>query len=230
MARSFQEYPELVSGFSEASDGTMSLKEGFENRTRYLAEHGLRPERTSHAKLIHGAQTLVVTSLDGWRIVDDADGLITASAGYGLAMTAADCLLVYAYDPIQQVIGMAHAGRRGLARGVLTEFLRTWYAAFPTKGSDLVISVSPGICSTHYTVSAEDAKQFVSWPNTCLQADDLVHLELRLVAMAQLTAGGINPSQVSVSPICTFENMRYFSYRRDHPPTRQLQVGYLMRK
>jgi copper oxidase (laccase) domain-containing protein len=53
---------------------------------------------------------------------------------------------------------------------------------------------------------------------------------LRYVALAQLLAGGVDRGRISFSMICTFENPRYFSYRRDHPPTSQLQVGYLMRK
>lgn len=229
MARSFQQYPELVSGFSEARDGTMTLNGAFDNRRRYLAERGLRPERTVHAYLFHGKDTIIVSGEDGGRIVPATDGLITAEVNLGLAMTGADCLLVSVYDPRLHIIGLVHAGGWGLGQQAITEFLRTWTGAFPTKPEGLVVSISPSICRQHFTVKPDEAAPFRPWPEACQQIDNLVHIDLRRIALAQLTGGGIPSSQIEISPICTFEQASYFSYRRDHPPTPQLQAGYIIR-
>ena len=47
-----------------------------------------------------------------------ADALITKQRGVALALTFADCTPLLLYDPVEQAIGLAHAGWRGTARGV----------------------------------------------------------------------------------------------------------------
>ena len=188
------------------------------------------PEIVVHAGLCHVTKTAIVTSTNGGQVIDDTDGLITAEVNLGLAMTAADCLLISAFDPKHRIIGLVHAGSKGLAQGVVTEFLQTWFATFPATLADLIIDISPSICPQHYTVIPEQAGHFSEWSEACVLEGDMVHLDLRHIAMAQLTASGIPKGVVTVSPRCTFEDPDFFSYRRDHPKTSQLQVGYIMRR
>lgn len=230
MARTLTDYPEIVAGFSQAADGTMSLNGKFDNRKQYLRAHGLDPKSVVHAGLCHGVRTAIVTSAAAGQVIDNTDGLITAEANLGLAMTAADCLLISIFDPRQQVIGLVHAGSKGLARDAVAQFIKTWLVAFPAKPADMIIDISPSICPEHYTVSINEAKHFAPWPDACQKRQTLMHLDLRRIAVCQLTASGVKPGSITVSPRCTFENHDLFSYRRDHPPTPQLQVGYLMRQ
>ena len=230
MARSLQNYPELTAGFSSAADGTMALQGGFTNRQYYLQQHDIDPRHAVHAGLCHGAQTAIVTAANGGSIISETDGLITTETDLGLAMTAADCLLLSVYDPTEKVIGLVHAGSKGLAQEVLTRFLDTWKKYFPLNPADLMIDISPSICPEHYTVTSEQAKNFTKWLDACQKRGALVHLDLRKIARQQLVDGGVTPGNISVSPQCTFEDNNLFSYRRDHPTEPQLQIGYLMRR
>src|SRR5258708_40102710 len=47
-----------------------------------------------------------------------ADAIITRQRGVALTMSSADCVPLMFYDPVEGVIGMAHAGWRGTARGI----------------------------------------------------------------------------------------------------------------
>ncbi len=226
----WSDFPNLVHGYSEAIDGTMAINGGFENRQHYLAQHGLRPAETVHAGLCHGTNIVVVTASDGGTIIPDTDGLITAEPNVGLAMTAADCLLISAYDPKRQVIGMVHAGRRGLAAEILLKFFQGWIEAFPSIASDCLVSISPGICADHYTVSKNDAAAFAQWPDACQKRDYDFRLDLRSVARQQLLTAGVQEGKMMFDSRCTFEDHALYSYRRDHPITPQLQVGYIVRK
>lgn len=223
-------FPELVVGFSRAEDGTMALDLGFKRRQAYLAAHGIDPQHVVHGGLVHGTRTVVATRANGGQVVADADGLITAELGVGLAMTAADCPLLFCYDPKNEIIGLVHAGSRGLAAGVLTEFLSTWQANSTSSMRDLVVTTSPSICGQHYTVDQSFGRQFSRWPEAMRSAGDIVHLNLRLVAKAQLVAAGISPNKIDLDPRCTYEDPDIFSYRRDHPPRPQVQLGYIMRR
>ncbi len=230
MIESFSVFPEIQSGFSSATDGTMAIVGGFENRQNYLATRGIDPHRTVHAGLSHGVGVAIVAHEDGGRIMADTDGLITTEANVCLAMTAADCLLISVYDPVRKVIGIVHAGSKGLAQNVVSIFLQKWESISPTDPRNMVVDVSPSICSEHYPVNTLDAQWFLAWPMALSLRPDGTHIDLRRIARAQLQAGGVVSSNISTSARCTFEDRELYSYRRDHPGESQLQVGYMMRR
>lgn len=220
----------IIWGYSRAAEGTMAIQGGWDNRLRYLQAQGLDPVKTVHAGLCHKTRTAVVTVADGGQVMPETDALITGEAKVGLAMTAADCLLVFGCDPVNNVIGLAHAGSRGLAKNILSEWLSTWMQTYPTNPDDLLISVSPSICPEHYVVDAKFAEYFAAWPDSMESRGEQIHLDLRRIARHQLAAAGVRTDHVTVSSECTFESAELFSYRRDHPTSSQLQVGYIMRQ
>lgn len=227
--RPLTDQAELVLGFSQAKDGTMSLNGGFDNRQAYLATHGLEPQRVVHAGLSHGTRIVHVTAANGGQIIPDTDGLITTEANVGLAITAADCLLVYVLEPRSKTIALVHAGRRGLADGILVTLVRQLRTLHLRPGH-LILGISPSICAEHYPVQRTDAKSFTSWPEACQAVGDRIHLDLRLVARRQLEVSGVPSENITIDPRCTFEHDDLFSYRRDQPAKPQLQIGYLMRR
>lgn len=220
--------PQVLQGFSSAVDGTMSIQGGWENRLSYLRKHGCDPVRVVHAGLSHGTTIAVVNEAHAGTVVPETDGLITSDAGVGLAMTAADCLLVFVHDPIASRIGMVHAGRRGLAANIIATFFDVWKTMGTPDLGSCVVTVGPSICAAHYTVSDTDAQAFAQWPQARDTRADGIHLDLREIAREQLLAAGIRNQQITVDQRCTFEEDKLFSYRRDHPLVPQLQVGYMM--
>jgi copper oxidase (laccase) domain-containing protein len=93
--------------------------------------------------------------------------------------------------------------------------------------NDMVVDVSPRICADHYVVTPEIATQFTAWPEACTVDGHLVHLDLQKVAQAQLEQSGVVPKNIGFAPVCTFENTKYFSYRRDRPEYPQVQLGWI---
>lgn len=205
----------------------MSLNGGFTRRLLYLKEHGLMPNRTVHAGLSHGNRVAVVTAANGGHVIEQTDGLITTEPNVGLAMTAADCLLVYVYSSRAPAIGLVHAGRRGLAAGILVNTIRLFRRLGIRPGA-LEVNISPSICPAHYAVQPQDAAPFKAWPEVVTRVGDYDQLDLRRVAWRQLHDSGVPEEAINVDPRCTFEERELFSYRRDHPTESQLQVGYMM--
>lgn len=224
----FPGQPEVRAEFTTVADGTMAIDGGWERRLALLADRGLTAGRVVHAGLAHGNQTTVVSAADGGQVMPATDGLITSGLGLGLAMTAADCLLLYIVDAKNNRLGLAHAGSKGLAQGVMTEFLKTWRGHFGPDLSQLQVEVSPAICPAHYTVDRVFAKHFDAWPEAQRPMGEQVQLDLRLIARQQLLAGGVSAARIRFSPTCTYETQGLFSYRRDHPARPQLQLGYLV--
>jgi len=102
---------------------------------------------------VHGA---VVVDVDGPHVLPgDADALVSACPGIALAVLTADCAPVALSSP-QGVIGVAHAGWRGLVAGVVE---RTAEAMRRLGATDIEAVVGPCIHPCCYRFGTEDLAQ-----------------------------------------------------------------------
>jgi YfiH family protein len=84
----------------------------------------------------------------------EADASFTDVPGLGLGVLVADCAPVLLADPEARIVGVAHAGREGMAAGVVTELLSAMSAA----GADparMHAVIGPHICGGCYEVPPE---------------------------------------------------------------------------
>lgn len=134
-----------------------------ENFARVGAELGV--QRFITLAQVHGPDVVVVDRpmLDEWGPEQHlgseatgirlrrADALVTTERGVALCIRVADCLPVLFADPERGVIGAAHAGRVGLAAGVLTNTV----AALRDLGArEIRAWLGPHICGACYEVPA----------------------------------------------------------------------------
>lgn len=140
-----------------------------------------------------------------------ADALVTTRRGVGLAIRVADCLPVLLADATAGVIGAAHAGRVGLAAGVLPATL----ARMADLGArEITAWIGPHVCAACYEVPAAMRDELATalpgaWATT---AWGTAALDLGRAAMLQLEAAGCRV--VRVDP-CTRETGTLHSHRRD---------------
>ena len=88
-------------------------------------------------KQVHGAR--VVEAPDG--PAPEADGQWTRERHRPLALLTADCLPVVLATEDARCVGIAHAGWRGLAAGVLESLV----SAMPVRGASVVAWLGPAI-------------------------------------------------------------------------------------
>lgn len=157
---------------------------------------------------IHG--TAVAAADEDQRAADAVIG----GAGQPVAVLVADCLPVLLADPDVPVVAAAHAGRRGLAAGVL----QATVAAMLARGArpDRIRAVvGPGICGRCYEVPA--AMQYevaTAVPGTAsLTRAGTTALDLPNGALTLLRDLGVG--RVVDLGICTAEDPRFFSHRGD---------------
>ncbi len=156
--------------------------------------------------------------------IERADALVTTLPGVGLVIRTADCLPVALADSAARVVGVAHAGRRGLDVGVLT---RTVEAARALGAGSLRAWIGPGICSRCYEVGADLAEEFSARhpPARATTAWGTPSLDLLAVAIDQLAGEGVG---AEVIPGCTREDPHLFSHRRDGAAAgRQALIAWL---
>lgn len=179
-----------------------------------------------HPRQVHGTGVLVVDSTtDPARCATtQADALVTAEPGLGVAVRVADCLPVLLADPDAGVVGAAHAGRVGLAAGVLPATL----AVMASLGAARVTAwIGPHICGSCYEVPAAMRDEVAAalpgaWSTTSWGTPAL---DLGRAARDQLKAAGCHVLDVGG---CTLETPSLHSYRRDGAAAgRQAGIAWL---
>jgi polyphenol oxidase len=144
----------------------------------------------------------------------DADATYTDVAGLALGVLAADCAPVLLADPRARIVGAAHAGREGMAAGVVTELL----AAMSAAGADparVHAVIGPHICGGCYEVPEQMRARIAGTvPEAgCVTRAGTPGIDVGAGIEAQLARAGVQA--VTRDPRCTAEAPGLYSYRRD---------------
>jgi YfiH family protein len=148
----------LRHGFSTRSDGAIENLDAELNAA--FTKAGFPMVDAVHAEQPHGNRAQAVYTPLGIR-VPDVDALATAVPRLPLVVRVADCGPVYFYDPEQQVIALAHSGRKGTEGNIVAETIACLRETFNSNAADLIVQLGPCIRPPHYEVdfAAEIAKQ-----------------------------------------------------------------------
>ena len=147
-------------------------------------------------------------------LVPEADAMYTTSPAVALGVMAADCAPVLLADPVAGICGAAHAGRPGLAAGVVTSLIAAMIAA-GAEPARMHAVIGPVICGGCYEVPAAlQAQVAAEVPEAaCVTTAGTTGLDIAAGLRAQLTARGV--AAVSTDGRCPAESADLFSYRRD---------------
>ena len=190
------------------------------NRRLVGAALGADPRLMVEAQQVHGARAAVVGPRDAGRTVPGVDALLTASLDVWLAVHTADCVAVLILDPVHPAAAAVHAGWRGVAAGVVQAAVDGLARAFRTAPGRCVAALGPAIGGCCYEVDrpVADAMGGAPWWPRASQpgVPGKWYLDLREAVRAQLTACGLAPGRIEVTPGCTrCQPDLYFSYRRE---------------
>jgi YfiH family protein len=151
---------------------------------------------------------------------DHYDIAVTDLADIALLSMAADCVPVALADPVAGVIGVAHAGWRGTASGVMA----TAVEALSALGADparLRVHLGPAACGRCYVVGPEVVEALAASlapgadrPWQAVRGTEVV-VDLRAALRLQATALGIPATAITITDRCTIEDPELFSHRRD---------------
>lgn len=175
-------------------------------------------DRIAFPEQIHGPHVAHLTDpssvgADRWPYGDGCDAVVTAIRGLALGVLVADCMPVLLADPVAPVVGAAHAGRRGLAAGVLQATLAAM-TELGARADRTVAVIGPAICGRCYEVPAKmQAEVEAAVPGTsCRTSAGTPGLDLPAGALRLLRAAGVQAGAIG---ICTAEDPRFYSFRRD---------------
>ncbi|MCQ9367016.1 peptidoglycan editing factor PgeF [Brevibacterium sp. 91QC2O2] len=198
------------------------------NRAALGSVLGLQADRLSFTSQVHGTRVHMVdldsSSASVPATVVEADAQVTGEERVGLVVMVADCTPVVLADPDAGLVAVAHAGRRGMADGVVGAVLEAMERRGATRVSAIV---GPSICGRCYEVPDELRHEVaalhpvagaITWSGTPA-------LDVSAGVVSQLADRGVRIVHWDRS--CTFEDPDLFSYRRDGATGRFAGIGWL---
>jgi len=172
----------------------------------------LLPDEPIWIKQVHGAR---VVEAEPWSPGEEADAAVTRTPGRVCAVLTADCLPVLLADAQGTVVGIAHAGWRGLAAGVIESVVR----AMGVAPASLVAYLGPAIGAQAYEVGRDVFDAFVGADSGAVAAfasrgAGKFLADLNVLARQRL--GQLGVASIHGGSLCTYSDPeRFYSYRRD---------------
>ena len=164
--------------------------------------------------------------------IDEAnayDGLITNEKNLLLCTVEADCVPVYFYDPVKEVIAMVHSGWKGTVKKISEITIQKMHDTF---GCD--------ICKECYEVGQDVFEEF----RQSFDAQELEKiftpknqekylLNLEQAVKITLTKNGVPEKNIFSAGVCTLhsqiEGYNFCSYRRTKSKTERMLTAIMMK-
>lgn len=164
---------------------------------------------------VHGARVQ-----HGLEATTEADASVAFDQRHACVVLTADCLPVLFCDRRGERVGIAHAGWRGLAGGVLEATV----AAMGVPPEELLAWFGPAISNAQFEVGPEVQQAFVGVHPEATRAFEpspyrLGHFMADLYRLARLRLERLGISSISGGHFCTACEPRFYSHRRENGRT-----------
>jgi YfiH family protein len=191
---------------------------------------GLLPAEPRWLQQVHGTDVLDADLQVRGREPPVADAVVSVGRRVVLAVMTADCLPVLLTNRSGSIVGVAHAGWRGLCAGILERTVDALSAR--TDDHRWLAWLGPAIGPQRFEVGDEVREAFVSHaPRASLAFRPAANTgkwfaDLDLLARQRLEDCGV--AEVSGGGLCTVSDpARFYSYRRDGITGRMASVIWL---
>ncbi len=225
------QFPNVVWGLSERKDGQMSVdlspEEAERNRQEFFHTVDIDLANTVGASLVHGNEIVAVGEKDKGKIIPNIDGLVTNEKSLYLLITVADCAPVYFFDSQQKAVGLAHAGWRGVVKNISRSLVDRMVETCGSKASSIVAHVGPHIRECHFEIKEDVLPFFKQYARHISNDGGKSMVSLAGIVKEQLLKAGLKAENISTSNECTFDEKKYFSFRREKPEVLQTMVAYI---
>lgn len=247
-------YPNVTAGFTTRLGGYSSVPyESFNiglhvgddanavirNREKLASSVGFEFDAWTSAEQVHSNVVVKVEEMHKGRgrlsmsdTLAGADGLVTNVPGILLTSFYADCVPLYFYDPIQQVIGLAHAGWRGTVSAIAQETVNEMQKHYNSRPEHILAAIGPAIDACCYEVDhTVIARIHDIWSQLNLSEmtlnevikpnfNEKAFINLKEINRQIMIKAGILPSHIELSNWCTgCRTDMFFSHRAENGKT-----------
>jgi YfiH family protein len=207
-----------------------------ENRKRVCSTIGASTRRFVAMQQAHSANVFVLKSedsiggFDSWQgALENVDAIVTSLHNVTLLIVAADCAMALFFDPVENVLGLVHAGWRGALMNVFSKTLQTMSREYSTKPVNVYVGIGPTISSRNYDVAKHIIYRFRR-----VYSRDIIEtfyrfesgkyfLNIESILLFQLREMGV--TNVESANLCPAENLHlFYSHHRERGVTGRFGV------
>ncbi len=219
---SFFNDKQIICAVSTRYFGSIKIKNKIyrKNLEKFAKVLGINAKNILFPNQVHGSKIRFVKNLG----IDIAatDGLITDKKNLFLGIVTADCLPICFWDSQKSLVGIVHAGYKGILKGIV-ERLVNGFKSLGSSVGNIKVAIGPAIGACCYNVSFDRIRMFRDkYPNlkTYQKKDGKDFLDLKNIVFQILTKEGIKRNNIEMAPLCTKCNIQtFFSYRGDTKET-----------
>ena len=199
-------------------------KNVIENRKRIFDLFSLPVESIFDSWQVHGTHVICTNAP---RALDaphqPADSILTSNPDVTLFMRFADCVPLFFWDPVQNVIGIAHAGWKGTVNHIGKVTVLSMHENHGSKAEDIVVGIGPSIGPDHYEIGSDLAdrvkREFPEvWKDLLTSHSGRLYLDLWKANQYDLEKCSV--SVIESAGICTAcHTDEFFSHRIENGKT-----------
>jgi YfiH family protein len=224
LLQQFSQYRGLVQAISTRSAGDMEFKYGealnAANRVRFAQALTVPENRVVKMEQIHGTTIACVgeqdlAPIDGVKAVPGVDGLLTAERDVYLFAKTADCLPIIYFDPKEKVIGLAHAGWRGVVGKLPALMIGKMVSHYDCQPQNIMIGIGPCLDKSANLVARPAVQETLpEWREFLHVENEMVRVDLVGCTLKQLLQVGVVEANIEVGGMCTAQQPdEFFSAR-----------------
>lgn len=213
-------FDNFIHGFSTRFFGSMlpidsNFHQSLETFTKAL---GIPSKHLVRMHQVHGDTVTWVSQNEWGQVLSQTDGMMTRQRDVFFSVIVADCIPLFVYDPETTIVGVVHAGWRGLFQEIIPKAI----AAMIEKGSkpeNIIVGIGPCIRSCCYDIASDHRDtllaKFPDWEQFITERKGKYFLDLPGVAQKQLLSAGVLARNIEDAEYCTFDHNDVYSYRRE---------------
>ena len=163
---------------------------------------------------INQVHSNISVNADSISSVIEADASYSKKIGTVCAVLTADCLPIFVSNKQGTVVGIAHAGWRGLVDGIIESLIES----FDSNSEDLIVHLGPAISQLSFEVGKEVRSEYLSKNEDFISCFNCLNYKyyLDLYDAARVVLKSFGVESISGGNRCTYnEPDQFFSYRRD---------------
>ena len=156
------------------------------------------------------------------------DALITKKKEIALVTFHADCVPLFFLDPIEKVVGLAHAGWKGTMKKIGQKTIKKMAENYNSKPENCLVGIGPSIGPCCFEVGEDVVEQvnnyFINPSQYYISKENGKYMvDLWKLNKNQLLEMGIQEKNITMSHLCTkCNNEVFFSHRGDRGNTGSL--------
>ncbi len=169
-----------------------------------------RDNKISNIAFMNQTHSNKIKKIIYFKNYNNSDAIYTNRQNIACAVLTADCIPILVTNLSGSLIGCIHVGWRGLKLNIIQKF----FNSIQEDNSNFKVLIGPCISQRRYEVDDVVYKEFSEYRKFfCKNNDGKYNMDIRLIAHDIMSQLGI--TDVTISPKCTYDDKRFYSYRRN---------------